>query len=248
MRLKGNVAIVTGGGRGIGLGVAKAFVKEGAHVAICDISRDILDSGLAEIQSTGKQALAFEMDVSNKSQIQNVVNELMARYGRLDILVNCAGINEILPFEEITEEQWDRMLAVNLKGVFLCCQAVMGHMQSQRSGSIVSMASVAAKTGGLLAGVHYSVSKAGIICLTKSLARAVAPYNITVNAVAPGRIDTPMIETASEEENEQFIKSIPLGRLGTPGDVAKAVVFLASDEARYITGEILDVNGGVLMD
>ena len=248
MRLKDNVAIVTGAGRGIGLGVAKAFVEEGANVAICDISRDILDSGLAEIQSTGKQSLAFETDVSNKNQIQIVVNEMLARYGRIDILVNCAGINEILPFEEITEEQWDRMLEVNLKGVFLCCQAVMGHMKSQRSGSIVSMTSVAAKTGGLLAGVHYSVSKAGIICLTKSLARAVAPYNITVNAVAPGRIDTPMIETASEEENEQFIRSIPLGRLGTPGDVAKAVVFLVSDEARYITGEILDVNGGVLMD
>ncbi|MBW1774368.1 MAG: SDR family oxidoreductase [Deltaproteobacteria bacterium] len=248
MRLKDRVAIVTGGGRGIGLGVAKAMVKEGAHVAICDIGQDILDSGLAEIQAMGGEALALQMDVSAKDQIVHVVDGLTEQHGRIDILVNCAGINEILPIAQITEEQWDRMLAVNLKGVFLCCQAVMEQMKAQGSGSIVSMTSVAGKTGGVAAGAHYSVSKAGIICFTKSLARELGPFNVTVNAVSPGRIDTPMIRQATDEENENFIRNTPLGRLGTPEDVASAVVFLVSDEARFITGEILDVNGGMLMD
>ncbi|MBW1942111.1 MAG: SDR family oxidoreductase [Deltaproteobacteria bacterium] len=248
MRLKDRVAIVTGGGRGIGLGVAKAMVKEGAHVAICDIGQDILDSGLAEIQAMGGEALALQMDVSAKDQIVHVVDGLTEQHGRIDILVNCAGINEILPIAQITEEQWDRMLAVNLKGVFLCCQAVMEQMKAQGSGSIVSMTSVAGKTGGVAAGAHYSVSKAGIICFTKSLARELGPFNVTVNAVSPGRIDTPMIRQATDEENENFIRNTPLGRLGTPEDVASAVIFLVSDEARFITGEILDVNGGMLMD
>ena len=140
------------------------------------------------------------------------------------------------------------MLAVNLKGVFLCCQAVMGPMKARRKGSIVSMTSIAGKTGGVAAGAHYSVSKAGIICFTKSLARELGPYQVTVNAVSPGRIDTPMIRMASDEENENFIRNTPLGRLGTPEDVAAAVLFLVSDEARFITGEILDVNGGMFMD
>jgi 3-oxoacyl-[acyl-carrier protein] reductase len=248
MRLKDRVAIVTGGGRGIGLGVAKALVQEGAHVAICDIGQDILESGLAEIQADGGEALALQMDVSSREQILHVVDSLIEKHGRIDILVNCAGINEILPISKITEEQWDRMLAVNLKGVFLCCQAVMENMKARKSGSIVSMTSVAGKTGGVAAGAHYSVSKAGIICFTKSLARELGPFNVTVNAVSPGRIDTPMIRQATDEENENFIKGTPLGRLGTPEDVASAVVFLVSDEASFITGEILDVNGGMFMD
>ena len=248
MRLKERVAIVTGGGRGIGLGVAKALVSEGAHVAICDIEQGILDSGLAEIQAGGGDALALKMDVSSRDQILQVVGSLMEKHGRIDILVNCAGINEILPISQITEEKWDRMLDVNLKGVFLCCQAVMEPMKERKSGSIVSMTSVAGKTGGVAAGAHYSVSKAGIICFTKSLARELGPFNITVNAVSPGRIDTPMIRQATDEENENFIRSTPLGRLGTPEDVASSVVFLVSDEARFITGEILDVNGGMFMD
>ena len=248
MRLKDRVALVTGGGRGIGLGIAKALAREGAHVAICDIGRDILESGLGELQAMGAKASAFQMDVSVKGEVLHVKNSLMEEHGRIDILVNCAGINEIIPIEQITEEQWDRMLAVNLKGVFLCCQAVMGPMKARRKGSIVSMTSIAGKTGGVAAGAHYSVSKAGIICFTKSLARELGPYQVTVNAVSPGRIDTPMIRMASDEENENFIRNTPLGRLGTPEDVAAAVLFLVSDEARFITGEILDVNGGMFMD
>jgi 3-oxoacyl-[acyl-carrier protein] reductase len=194
------------------------------------------------------QALAFPMDVTRRAQIDAVVQDVLDRWGTLDILVNNAGIYEVLPVEEITEAQWDRVLAVNLKGAFLCCQAVIPIMKRQGAGRIVNIASSAGKTGGTLAGAHYSVSKAGLICLAKQLARELGPHGITVNAVAPGRIDTPMIQAVPEAENEVFRQRTPLGRLGTAEDVANAVLFLASDEASFITGEILDVNGGLLID
>lgn len=248
MRLKDKAAIVTGAGRGIGLGIALAFAREGARVALCELDASLLESALAEVEALGGQGLAFPMDVTRREQIDCVVRQVSNRWGAIDILVNNAGIYQVLPVEEITEEQWDRVLAVNLKGAFLFCQAVIPHMKGQGAGRIVSMASSAGKTGGTLAGAHYSVSKAGIICLTKQLARELGPHGITVNAVAPGRIDTPMIRIASEEENEAFRLRTPLGRLGTPEDVANAVVFLASEEAGFITGEILDVNGGLLID
>jgi 3-oxoacyl-[acyl-carrier protein] reductase len=248
MRLEDKVAIVTGAGRGIGLGIALAFVREGARVALCDIDGSLLKDAVTKIEAIGGDAAAFQMDVTNRRQIQDVVAEICARWGQIDILVNNAGIYEVLPFQEITEEQWDRLLAVNLKGAFLCCQAVIPSMIRQGGGRIINMASSAGKAGGNLAGAHYSVSKAGVICLAKQLARELGCHNITVNAVAPGRIDTPMIQIASREENEKFRLQTPLGRLGTPADVANAVVFLASDEASFITGEIVDVNGGLLID
>jgi NAD(P)-dependent dehydrogenase (short-subunit alcohol dehydrogenase family) len=248
MRLEDKVAIVTGAGRGIGLGIALAFAQEGARVALCDVNRSHLESALTEIQPLGGVCLGFQMDVTSKEQVHRVVGEVLDQWGAIDILVNSAGIYEVLPAEEISEEQWDRMLAVNLTGTFLCCQAVIPFMKRQGTGRIVSIASSAGKTGGTLAGAHYSVSKAGVICLAKQLARELGPHGITVNAIAPGRIDTPMIHIASDEENEAFRLRTPLGRLGTAEDVAHAAVFLASDEASFITGEIVDVNGGLLID
>jgi len=248
MRLKDRVAIVTGAGRGIGLAIARTLAREGARVIACDIDTGLLAVAQAEITAQGDQCLALPLDVANRAQVTSVVSQVSERFGRIDILVNNAGIIQVLPIEKITEEQWDRVLAVNLKGTFLCAQAVMGLMKRQRSGRIVNMASVAGKTGGLLAGAHYAASKAGIAAFTKSLARELGPYGVTANAVAPGRIVTPMIETASEEENEAMRQATALGRLGTPEEVADAVLFLVSDEARYITGEILDVNGGLFMD
>jgi 3-oxoacyl-[acyl-carrier protein] reductase len=248
MRLRDRVALVTGGGRGIGRACAVALAREGAHVAIGDVDPALLDDALNAIEEAGGEGAAFEMDVTDRQQIDRVVDAVCDRFGRIDILVNNAGIYEILSFEEITEEQWDRLLAVNLKGVFLCSQAVVGGMKAQRGGRIINMSSSAGKTGGVLCGAHYAVSKAGIISLTKSLAREVGPYGITVNAIAPGRIATPMIAAASEEENEAMRRQTPLRRLGTPADVAQTVVFLASDDAGYITGEVIDVNGGLLMD
>ncbi len=248
MRLKGRVAIVTGAARGIGRGIALALAREGAAVAALDLQLSLLDDLVGHVRLQGGQVLPLAVDVTRKVQIEQAVAWVVAEWGRVDILVNNAGIYEVLPIEAISEEQWDRVLAVNLKGAFLCCQAVIPAMKQQANGRIVSIASSAGKSGGTLAGAHYSVSKAGIICLTKQLARELGPYGITANAVAPGRIDTPMIRLASDEENEAFRLRTPLGRLGTPEDVAGAVVFLASDEASFITGEIVDVNGGLLID
>jgi len=248
MRLRDKVAIVTGAGRGIGRAIAHAFAREGARVVLWDVDTQDLESAVSEISGIGGTALAFQVDVTDKVRIGSAVDEVLRCCGAIDILVNNAGIYQILPFEEITEEQWDRLLAVNLKGAFLCTQAVVRQMKRQGAGRIVFMGSSAGKTGGTLAGAHYSVSKAGVMCLAKQLARELGPFGITVNAIAPGRIDTPMIQAATEEENERFRKQTPLGRLGTPEDVANAVVFLASEQASFITGEILDVNGGLLID
>jgi len=239
---------VTGAGRGIGLGIALAFARQGAWVALCDIEASLLDDALTQVESLGGRGLACPMDVTQKGQIDAVIRQVVDHWGAVDILVNNAGIYEVLPAEEISEAQWDRVLGVNLKGAFLCCQAVIPWMKAQSSGRIINIASSAGKTGGMLAGAHYSVSKAGLICLAKQLARELGPYGITVNAIAPGRIDTPMIQSVSEAENEAFRQRTPLGRLGTPGDIAAAAVFLASDEASFITGEIMDVNGGLLID
>jgi 3-oxoacyl-[acyl-carrier protein] reductase len=248
MRLRDRVAIVTGAARGIGCAIALALAREGARVAACDLGLGLLDDVVRRAREGGGQVIPLAVDVTRKDQVERAVGQVLDRWGRVDVLVNNAGIYEVLPVEAISEEQWDRVLAVNLKGAFFCCQAVIPAMVQQGSGRIVSIASSAGKSGGTLAGAHYAVSKAGVICLTKQLARELGPHGITANAVAPGRIDTPMIHLSSDEENEAFRLRTPLGRLGTPEDVAGAVVFLASDEASFITGEIVDVNGGLLID
>ena len=256
-RFKDRVAIVTGAGRGIGRAEAIALAQEGAKVVVNDLGggRDgtgapvasPADEVVAEIKKAGGQAVASYDSVATAEGGENIVKTAVNTYGRLDILVNNAGVLRDKMIFSMTEEDWDIVLKVHLYGHFHTTRPACAIFREQRSGRIINISSVAGLMGN--AGqTNYAASKAGLLGYTKALAREVAGRNITVNAVAPGRIDTPMIHTVSDEENTAFAQRTPLGRLGTPQDVAGAVVFLASDEASFITGEILDVNGGLLID
>lgn len=222
--------------------MARIFKQECARVAITDIDEK---AALETLESIGGNGLALRMDVSSKTEVQTGIASVIEEFGHLDILVNNAGCVSFCSFEESTEEDWDRVMNVNLKGTYLCCQAVLDHMRSRKTGAIVNLSSLAAKTGGLAAGPSYAASKAGVSALTINLAKYLAPHGVRVVALAPGIIDTPM--TASGK-HDQMKKQIPLGGAGQPEDVAKCALFLASDDARHITGEILDVNGGLWMD
>lgn len=246
--LEGKVAVVTGGAGGIGKAISQALAREGANVILCDIDYTTVQNVANEIQKQGFSASAVKIDVSCGREVKKAFKDILNKFSRVDILINNAGICYLTPFEDISEEEWDRVISINLKGTFLCSQAVMQAMISQRRGRIVNIASLAGKVGGILVGAHYSASKAGVICLTKSLAKRMAPYGVNVNAVCPGPIKTRMTETWPEDEKEKFRRSIPLGYFGSPEDVAETVLFLVSDRAGYITGEIIDVNGGTLMD
>jgi 3-oxoacyl-[acyl-carrier protein] reductase len=245
--LQDRVAIVTGSAQGMGLAFIEEFVRRGAIPVLADINGARLQSALEEVKAMDSRATSYVMDVTDKQQWLDMVGEVYQRFQRIDILVNNAAIFTVKPFEEIPADEWDRVFAVNVKGVFLGCQAVAPYMRRQKSGRIVNMASQAGKTGGLLIGAHYSASKAAVICMTKSFAAALAPDSVTVNAIAPGIIDTDFLKGVPGIEN--FFPRIPLGhKPGQASDVAYAIAYLVSDEARYITGEILDVNGGLLMD
>lgn len=249
MRLSGRVSLVTGAARGIGKAIALTLAENGSDIAICDVNSPLLNETAEELKTKGQEVLAFKVDVSRNSDIQQMVESVTQKFGRIDIVVNNAAIHPVrYTIEDISEEEWEKVLNVNLKGVFLLCKAVVGEMKKRHSGKIVNIASGAGKTGGTVAGAHYSASKAGLICFTKSLARELGPYGVTVNAIAPGRVKTEMIKTVSEEENRIFLDRTPLGRLGLPEDIARATLFLVSDDSNFITGQTLDVNGGLLMD
>lgn len=236
--------IVTGGGQGIGRALCRAFADEGAAVAVVDINAEQAQDTSRLLEADGASAMAVQTDVSNAAEVDSLVQTVMARFGRIDILINNAGLGLFRSVEACSEEEWDRVLDVNLKGPFLLSKAVMSTLKAQQSGAIINMVSVAGKTGGVVAGAPYSVSKAGLECLTKALARELAPFRVRVNGIAPGIIDTPM----AAHHPPAFIEAIPLGEKGRPEDIAAAAVFLASENARHITGEILDVNGGLMMD
>ena len=248
MSLEGKVSIVTGGAQGLGRAIAIGLAKRGSDVAICDLRFELAQQVEIEIRSFGRRAISLKVDVSKSVEVNQMVEEVIKEFGRIDILVNNAGICQVVSIENMTEEDWDKVMAVNLKSVFLCSKAVMGIMKKQRWGRIVNLGSIAGKVGGIMTGANYSVSKAGVMCFTKALARELAPFRITVNAVAPGVIETQMIQNITGGDSSAYLKTIPLGHIGSPEDVANAVAFLTSDEASYITGEILDVNGGMLMD
>jgi 3-oxoacyl-[acyl-carrier protein] reductase len=248
MKLKDRVAIITGAARGIGKAIVLTFVREGAKVAIVDVDQRQLEALKNEIEKRKGESINISCDITKSPEVQAMVNQVKKAFGRIDILVNNAGIIRRGTIETVTEEDWDRVIEVNLKGTFNCCKAVVEFMKQQGYGKIVNISSIAGKMGDITSAPGYGSSKAGVDALTKTLARQLAPYGINVNAVSPHAIETEMSAQWSEERRKEIIASIPLGRLGKPEDVAEAVLFLASDEASFITGEILDVNGGVLMD
>ena len=241
-KLNDKVALVTGGGRGLGRAIARTFAGEGARVVVADIDAD--NAGATAAGLAG-ESLALKMDVASKASVQLGFAETLSRFGQLDVLVNNAGILTRSSWETCTEAEWDRVVGINLKGTFLCAQCVIAHMKERRQGAIINMTSVAAKTGGATVGPPYGASKAGISALTLNLARELAPYGVRVNGIAPGVIDTPMTDAP---EHDGLTATIPLGRKGRPEDIACCALFLASDDASYITGEIIDVNGGLFMD
>jgi 3-hydroxybutyrate dehydrogenase len=254
MRLKDKVAIITGGGRGIGRGIALRFAQEGAVVALADRDAAASRQAAEEVKALGGQVLALAVDVSRKAQVGRMVDETVGHFGGVDILVNNAGISKVIPFLETTEEGWDRIMAINLKGAFLCCQAILPIMVRRGKGKIINMSSQSGKTGNSWYAA-YCASKFGLIGLTQSLAAEFAPHGITVNAICPGVIFTPMWEeqlsdyarkkNLSPHQVKSYLeKRVPLGSLGRVEDVANLAVFLASDESDYMTGQALNISGG----
>jgi len=247
MRLKDRVAVVTGAARGIGRGIALSLARAGANVVVADILDEEASEVAREINDIGPESVPVYANVSKREDIQNLVAITIGKLGRVDILVNNAGVISSTAFEELSTEEWHRVMAINLDSVLMCSQEVARHMKSQLYGKIVSISSIAGEEGGRFSGPAYAVSKAGIICLTKCMARALAPYNITVNAIAPGVIDSGMTGRWSEQERTANLQIIPLGRFGTPEDVANLVVFLSSPQSDYITGHTMNVDGGKVM-
>jgi 3-oxoacyl-[acyl-carrier protein] reductase len=246
MRLKDKVALVTGGAQGIGRDIALAFAREGADIVVGDVNMDKALETQKEIESLGRRCLALQLDVTNYAKVEEVINKILDKFTKVDILVNNAGITKDNLLLRMSEAEWDAVLNVNLKGVFNCTKAASRVMIKQRSGKIVNIASIIGIIGN--AGqANYSASKGGIIALTKTTAKELASRNINVNAVAPGFIQTDMTAKLSENVRQKMLEAIPLGRFGSPADVANLCLFLASEESSYINGQTIVVDGGMVM-
>lgn len=244
MSLKNKTAIVTGARQGIGYGIVKALAKEGCNVVVSDIVQEDCGKVVEEIEKIGVQGLAVKCDVSKKEEVDNLVKKTIEKFGKLDILVNNAGIYPLVPFLEMKESDWDKVMDINSKGAFLCSQAAAKEMKD--GGKIVDISSIASFIGSEGA-THYCASKGAINGMVRAIALELAPKKININAVAPGLIDTPGMSGVPEELKKQMIAMTPLKRMGTPEDIANAVVFLASEKADYITGQIFIVDGGLLL-
>ncbi len=251
MRLKGKVGIVTGGGQGIGEGISLCLAKEGAKVGILDINYETAGKVAEKIKSSGGEAVAKKADVTNYAATKKVIEEIHAQYGSIDILVNNAGTDEMKPFVETDEALWDRIMTIDYKSFLICSHICAPYMMKQNGGKIISIASDSARQGQM-GEVVYAGAKGAIIASTKCLAREFARYNINVNSISPGIVDTPLIaELKGTEKGQKIIegtvKQIPFRRLGTPMDIGDLVVFFASEESKYITGQVLSINGGLTM-
>jgi len=246
MNLSKRVAIVTGSGQGIGREIAMTLAEHGASVVISDINTTSANEVAAEIVARDGESIAITADVTVQEEVASLVDQTVSSFGQIDILVNNAGITRDTLLLRMSSTDWDQVLAINLKGAFLCTQAVVRHMLKQRWGRIINIASVVGLIGN--AGqANYAAAKAGLIGLTKTTAREVAARGVTANAIAPGFIDTGMTRKLSDNAKQEFLRQIPLGYAGLPKDVANAVAFLASEEAHYITGHVLNVDGGMVM-
>jgi len=246
MSLNGKIALITGGAQGIGRFISEELAGQGAHVVLGDINHEGAEKTAAEIRSSGGKASAVGIDVSSATDVQVVFDLILKEYKPVDIVVNNAGITRDALLVRMKEVDWDLVLNINLKGSFLCSQQAAKQMMKQKSGSIVNIASIVGVMGNF-GQSNYSASKSGLIGFTKTLAREVAPRGIRANAVAPGFIDTEMTRVLEESVRSKLIEQIPLARLGQPEDVARCVSFLVSENASYITGQVINVNGGMLM-
>jgi 3-oxoacyl-[acyl-carrier protein] reductase len=246
LKLAGKVALVTGGAQGIGKAVALLLARNGADIVVSDINLEKAQETAKEVQALGRKALATKVDVAAFGDVEKMVEAILAQFGKVDILVNNAGIARDKLILRMTEEDWDAVLNINLKGTFNCTKAVVRHMSKQKSGKIVNIASVVGEMGNAGQG-NYAASKAGVIGFTKTIAREFARRGINVNAIAPGYIETPMTDALPDKVKEELKRLIPMDRLGKAEDVAEAVLFLVSESANYITGQVLNVNGGIYM-
>jgi 3-oxoacyl-[acyl-carrier protein] reductase len=244
--LKGKVALVTGAAQGIGKAVALLLARNGADIIVSDINLEKAEETAREVEGLGQRALAVKTNVAEANDVEKMVQTALERFGRIDILINNAGITRDKLLLRMSDEDWDAVLGVNLRGTFLCTRAVIRPMAKQKSGKIVNIASVVG-TMGNAGQANYGASKAGVIGFTKTVAREYAPRGINVNAIAPGYIETPMTEALPEKAKEELKRMIPMDRLGKPEDVAEAVLFLVSEASTYITGQVLHVNGGIYM-
>lgn len=252
MKLAGKTAIVTGGGSGIGRGIVRALAAEGAQVAVMDVNAEAAARVAEEIEALGVKALALPADVTRQAQVAAAVDTALAQWGQIDVLVNNAGWDYLQPFVESSEETWDRIIAINFKGVLYTCRAVLPHMVARSQGAVVNIASDAGRVGSSGEAV-YAGTKGAVIAFSKTIAREVARHGVRVNVVCPGLTDTPLLQgmRAESARNEKVLdavtRAIPLGRVGQPEDVAAAVVYLASPVAAYVTGQTLSVSGGLTM-
>lgn len=245
------VVIVTGSGspKGIGRVIAKTFARQGANVIVADMNKEGMDETVKIIQADGGKAEGVLLDVTNKDSVDAMVKHLVEKYGRIDVLVNNAGISQKVTVEDMTVADMERIFKVNMFGLFLCTQACMKVMKDAGYGRIVSLSSVSGKRGGgVFGGAHYSASKAAVLGFSKNLSREISKYGVTVNCVCPGLINTEIWKSLPKEAADQIIDGIPMGRAGETQEVADTIVFLASKEASYITGEEIDINGGSHMD
>ncbi len=249
MEFTGQTAVVTGSARGFGRAIVLRLARGGARVVVGDINLAGAEETVALVKKDGNEALAIKTDVASAESVEAMVKAALTRYGdRVDILVNNAAIWTNVPTDELSEDEWDRMVNVNMKGVFLCCRAVIPIMKRQKRGHIVNIASIATRTGGTFAGIHYVASKGGVLAMTKKLAKELGQYGIVVNGVNPGSSKTEMMMGWPQEILDGIIKNTPLGRMAEPNDIADTVAFLASDSARFVHGETVDVNGGLVCD